>query len=171
MENAAIDLLGQIEDKLYTKNIQKFENEHLKGMPDIIPPDEVIDIKLPWDVNSMPYFDELNTLYWWQMQAYMDLTGKDAARVVYLLVNAPEYLIESEIKRAQWNGLPTDEIRQNLTFEDMPMDMRIVQYRVLRDDEAIAAIKQRVEDIRVYIDGLKKELTVGGVRIAKSPFK
>ena len=171
MENAAIDLLGEIDNKFYTKNLKRFENHHLKGVPDIIATDEIIDIKLPWDVNSMPYFEELNSLYWWQMQAYMNLTDKPSARVVYMLVDAPEHLIQSEIKRAEWNGLPTNEIRKNLTFEDLPIDMRVVQYRVHRDDDAIESIKRRVEDIRVYIEGLKQELTTGGIRIAKSPVK
>ena len=80
------------------KNEKYFESDLFCGTPDLILEDEVLDIKCSWDAFSFPLLeDELpNKDYYYQMQVYMNLTGKKKSRVVYVLLNTPENISQYE---------------------------------------------------------------------------
>ena len=119
------------------KNEQKFENDFITGEPDLILDDCIIDIKNSWDCFTFPLFEtELpNDDYYWQMQCYMDLTGKRKAKVAYILLTTPETYQNME-----------------MTYDHVPTEQRIKVFEIDYDPEAIEKIKKRVEEIRNYIE-------------------
>ena len=60
------------------KNETTFENEYLIGTPDVIGPDNVIDVKTPWSSKTFPWFKKTlpTNSYEWQLQGYFMLTTK-----------------------------------------------------------------------------------------------
>jgi len=86
----------------------------------------------------------------------MDLTGKDSAKLVYVLVNTPEKLIEDAKKKAYWRlgviDTETDlafldackEIEMNSIFDDIPREKRYIEFEIARDQEAIDSVKRIV---------------------------
>ena len=119
------------------KNEQKFENDFITGEPDLILDDCIIDIKNSWDCFTFPLFEtELpNDDYYWQMQCYMELTGKRKSKVVYVLLTTPETYQNME-----------------MVYDHVPTEQRIKVFEIDYDPEAIEKIKKRVEEIRTYIE-------------------
>lgn len=124
------------------KNEKYFENDFFTGTPDLILSDEVIDIKCSWDAFSFPLFEtELPTKdYYYQLQVYMHLTGKRKSRVVYVLLNTPEEISPYEQKH---------------DYSYVDKKYRIKTFEVDYDESIIEELKQRVVDIRAYIEKIK----------------
>jgi hypothetical protein len=151
------------------KNEEYFENDFIKGTPDMIPPspsDEVLDVKNSWDCFTFPLFDtELkNADYWWQGQGYMALTGRSKYKVVYVLSNTPEYLIQKEADfycRSKGYQKTDDEVmerfKSNMTYDDIDDSLRIKVFEFERDDKAIKNIEKRVVIVRNYIKEFLKQ--------------
>ncbi len=120
------------------KNEQHFEDEYFTGSPDLILEDEILDIKLPWDAFTFPLFEsELPTKdYYYQLQVYMHLTGKKKGRVVYVLLNTPEYINKY--------GMLYD-------YEKADKKYRIKTFDVEYDQSVIDDLKSRVDNIREYL--------------------
>jgi len=164
MEDEAIDLLSVYDFASYTKNQQSFENDFMTGTPDIISPaGVVIDIKTSWDCFTFPLFDaEIPTKdYYYQLQGYMALTGLKAACLAYCLVDTPVHIIESESKRLVYNeGYDFDEAVEILTekmrYTGIDLKLRVKTFNVEYDQTTIDAIYQRVQEVREYINTLKR---------------
>lgn len=180
VEEDSITLLSVADGVVYLKNEHHYSDSHITGTPDIVTDNEVIDIKSSWDIftfHKSKFDRKLDNGYWWQVQGYMALTGKESARVVFCLVDTPEWLINEEKRRyAYRNGdsiditAGLDEIGRNMTFSDIPPNERIATFYATADTESIAAIRQRVEQCREYLNTLaateakdkrKGELTTG----------
>ena len=143
MEDEAIDKAIEWLDLPFAlKNEESFYNDFFTGTPDLILSDEVIDIKCSWDAFSFPLFEtELPTKdYYYQLQVYMALTGKRKSRVVYVLLNTPEEISPYEQKH---------------DYSNIDTKYRIKAFEVDYDESVIEEIKQRVVDIRDYIEKIK----------------
>jgi hypothetical protein len=146
---------------LLKKNDEHHENEHMTGTPDLLPLDEVFDVKSSWDLFTFPFFDTecTNKMYWWQLQGYMHLTGREKASICYCLTDTPEALIFDECRRISYERglggeIPDDleaEVRKNHIFDDIPLEDRIRIFQVKRDDSAIAQIREKVEECRNFL--------------------
>ncbi len=162
MEDESIDFIGAMlgVDGLI-KNEEYFENEFLTGTPDVLPPNIVIDAKNSWDCFTFPYFDTEvpKKDYYWQLQGYMALTGRSAAKLIYVLSDTPMHLIENECKSYCYhNGASFDDEIQSfidkMTYSDvMPQD-KIRIFDIERSDEDIQRIYDRVALCRVLITNL-----------------
>lgn len=168
VENQSIDLFSRVTGtKGACKNEQRFENEWCTGEPDILlmTSDKVVDIKSSWDIFSFPMLKEEqdNKTYWWQLQGYMFLCGKERAELAYCLVDTPEYLIESEFNRQKWAVLEEEheafkaELRKNMTFSDIDDALKVKIFKVERDNNAIERMKKRVMACREYLEQLHQE--------------
>lgn len=159
-EELSIALMSIIDDCVYTKNDEFFENEWLTGTPDIITDNEVIDIKTSWSIQTFPFGEtDYDKAYMYQLMGYMDLTGKNVARLAYCLINTPEHLIQDEIRRFCWNNNILDcpaeleaEIRSNFVYDKIPVEQRVKIFEIRRDDSIISEIHQKVELCRNYIN-------------------
>jgi hypothetical protein len=161
-EGAAIRFLSDAHNDVYFKNETYYYNDYIKGTPDIITEDTVLDIKCSWDCFTFPlYVDELDKTYWWQMQGYMWLTGLKMAKVCYCLMDATEEQIEiaaSQYCKAndcEYTEEVEDKVRAYFTYEGLDIKLRLKEYEVEYDQEAIDSIEQRVKDCRTYLEGLE----------------
>jgi len=140
LEDEAIDKAIELLDLPFTlKNEQHFENEYFTGTPDLIINDTVYDIKCSWDCFTFPLFDnEIPTKsYYYQLQIYMHLLGLKKAKLVYVLLNTPENL-------ASWEQ-PKD-------YSKLDKKYRIKTFDIDYSEEVIQDLKQRVENIREFIN-------------------
>lgn len=120
------------------KNERHFESDFLTGTPDIILHDCIRDTKCSWDCFTFPLFDsEVDKNYYWQMQGYMALTGRNVAYVDYVLLDTPE---ELDMNAA--------------SYSDIDLKYRIKTFEIKRDNNAILSIYERVKECRNYINQL-----------------
>jgi hypothetical protein len=149
------------------KNERFFEDEHFTGTPDLILPNEVVDIKSPWSIDTFPYFDATipEPAYFAQLQVYMALTGKEKASLVYCLVDAPDFLIEREAaQQAREQGLEDvpielfEKVARKMTFADIEPRKRVKVYSFDRDDNMIALYRDRVEAAREFVPSLISQI-------------
>lgn len=169
-EQDSIDLYCQLRGVQLLKNEDRIENDYLSGHPDLYLGEDItnaeyiIDIKTPYDIETYMknLGKDLNPAYWWQIQGYLALTGAKIGEVAYCLTNTPEYVLNYE-KQKLFNRLevPTDdnplykekekELINNMTFDDVPLEDRVIRYIVERDDAAIDKIYRKVEKCREYL--------------------
>jgi hypothetical protein len=169
VEQDSIDLLSMYLKIPFSKNDQRFTNDYITGFPDIIDNDRIIDIKSSYDlwtfIGNIP--DKLDSLYHWQMQSYMWLTGAKSAVIAYCLVNTPESIIEQEkyymLKKMD---VATEEnpeyvkeamkIEFNMSFDDISIDERVLMFNVSRNEDDILRIQQKVEKAREFLRELEE---------------
>jgi len=169
VEDESIMMLSRIDSQTYTKNSERLTNSYLTGEPDIIVSDngvasKIIDIKSSYDFATLlsNYGSSLNPLYRDQVHGYMALTGATEAEVCYCLVNMPQEFIESEKKRIFYAINPVTEedpfykksierIEWNMTFDEIPINERVLRFGIQRDEEYIQKIYRRIEECRSWL--------------------
>lgn len=147
---------------MVAKNEQHFENSFMTGTPDLILANEVPDIKNSFSPFTFPLLDaELDKAYWWQLQTYMALTGKEKGSIIYCLMDTPDSIVEAEARMQMYQrgmtDLPLelfDEVKASMTYSNLPDQLRIKRFDVVRDDKAIKQIEQRVTACNDYIASL-----------------
>ncbi len=174
-EEDSITLYSMVTKQFYLKNKEQISNDWFIGTPDLFTgrsikdADLVIDLKTSWDIFT--FFQTLTKpikkAYFWQLQAYMDLTGAKEAKLVYCLVNTPYHLIEDEKKKVLWKlGVIDQEhderylkacemIDRNCIFDDIPEEKRYIEFTIDRDNEAIEKAKVRVAECREFLNQMK----------------
>ena len=166
VEEQSITLFSKVTDTFFVKNKKHFENEYLTGTPDMVK-DKVPDIKSSWNLDTFPMFDtELkNDLYYWQVMAYMELTGIHKGEIAYCLVDTPMHLIQDEIRKQSWlNGyidVPAEfesEIIDSMTFTDIPEIYRVKIFEVVYDKKAVNQMYAMIDLARKYLQGLEIKL-------------
>jgi len=164
MEDNNIDFAAeQLGYGMLVKNEQSFENDFMTGTPDVIIPSSIIEIKSSWDCFTFPLFDNTieNKAYYWQVQAYMALTGKETAQLVYVLSDTPQHIIQKE---AYWyckqNGFEDLDLEvyndfvRKMTYSEIEPKYKIKTFLVERNDADIKLIENRVIECRNYIKNL-----------------
>lgn len=170
VEDKSIELVEDVYNFAFmSKNTDRFNNEYITGEPDVITTDLIIDVKSSWDGTTFPWFDEKlsNKDYYWQMQGYMMLTGKQNALLAYCLVDTPEDIVLDEIRREAWKRFeiePSDqteeEVRARHNFSHIPKKLRVKAFEISYNDQDIERLKSRIDDCRMYMAGLVEILTV-----------
>ena len=168
-EQDSIDLLSMYLKLPFSKNEERFKNDFITGLPDIINGDTIIDIKSSYDLwtflGNIP--DKLDNLYYWQMQSYMWLTGTRNATIAYCLVNTPEGIIQQEkynlLKKMDVISEESPEfikeamkIEFNMTFDDISINERILTFNVNRSEDDILRIEHKVLKARTFLQELEQ---------------
>ena len=168
-EQDSIDLLSMYLKLPFSKNEERFKNDFITGLPDIINGDTIIDIKSSYDLwtflGNIP--DKLDNLYYWQMQSYMWLTGTIKATIAYCLVNTPESIIQQEkyylLKKMDVISEESPEfikeamkIEFNMTFDDILINERILTFNVNRSEDDILRIENKVLKARTFLQELEQ---------------
>jgi hypothetical protein len=163
VEKHSIDLYSDYKKEFFLKNDQWFSNDFISGTPDIIKSDKVIDIKSAWDVFTFnKNKDNLNKNYKYQVLSYCALTGKDKGTLAYCLTNTPDPLIQDEKRKQLWKMAKisdTDpdyleacaEIDKLCLYDDIPLEERVHEIEIERDEKEIEKIYTRVEECRTYM--------------------
>jgi hypothetical protein len=143
------------------KNEQFFEDEYFTGTPDIITDDFVLDVKNSWDWTTFPLnSSEIpNKDYIYQLQIYMHLTGKKKAKLIYILSDTPENLIEKEAwykcKELGMEELDYDiyeNCRKNMTYSDVPAHLKFRVFDLNYEPVIIETLQNRVIECRKYLE-------------------
>jgi hypothetical protein len=160
VEDEGILMCESLFDGLFLeKNEQKFTNDYLTGVPDVITDDFILDVKSSYTAHTFPFFDKdlPNKDYFYQLQGYMELTGKTDAYVVYCLINTPEEIIQDEIRRESWKRKEIsiseeaeEHVRSIHTFDHIPKERRLKAFHVQKDEAVIEQIYERINLCREY---------------------
>lgn len=175
VEEDSITLFSRIKKDFYKKNESHLKNSWIKGTPDLYVGESIdqathiIDIKSSWDIYTFMRVitKEINKLYYWQLQGYMDLTGATSATLAYCLVDTPQQLIEDEKRRLMWKmGVATnenplyleacEELERSMTFGDIDMGERMIELKIERNDADIMRMHSRVEECRKWLNEFEK---------------
>lgn len=141
------------------KNEEHFQNDYITGTPDVNTNEVLLDIKTSFDGTTFPFFeDEIpNKDYYYQLQGYMWLTGKEESLLVYCLTNTPIEIVEDEIRRVHWKEHAieeSEEIRHYVeakhNFDHIPLEKRVKVFKIQKDEAVIEAIKEKIELAREY---------------------
>ncbi len=126
------------------KNETPYEDEYFTGTPDIITDEIVVDTKVSWDFETFPLFEEEipESDYYYQLQVYMHLTGRRKAKLVYVLLNTPEYFTFEQI----------------FDYDPLDVSLRCKAYDVDYDPEVIAMLTAKVINAREYVEQLLKSI-------------
>lgn len=141
LEDSAIEKVTEWLDMPFMiKNESGFENDYFTGTPDLFCNDTVIDIKVSWDCFTFPLFDtEIPTKdYFYQLQVYMHLTGKTKAKLIYVLLNTPEFMTYEAV----YDYSETDTKYKTKVFE--------IEY----DYSVIEMLQNKVIESRKYINSI-----------------
>lgn len=155
--------------KFMRKNEERISNDFISGTPDLWEGESiqnatlVIDVKSSWDsITFRKSSRSITKNYFYQLQGYMALTGAKESILAYCLIDTPEALIQDEIKKAQWKIGAIDDstpefqeleakIRKNMTFSNRPLEKRVHEFVIKRDDEVIKNIYTRVSMCRNWL--------------------
>lgn len=131
------------------KNEIFYSNDFTEGTPDVLVGDDlVVDIKSPWSLDTFSRYRDYVTTekypvpkadYFWQLQAYMWVTGRSKAELAYVLMNTPKHLMAYHDIWEDYEG----------TIE---LEKRVKTFAFDRSNSHIARIKQRVIECREYLD-------------------
>lgn len=177
VEEDSITLYSRVKKTFFKKNEKHLSNEFIKGTPDLFTgleieaADMIIDVKSSWDIFTFfrTHTKDVNSLYWWQLQGYMALTGASSARLAYCLINTPEMLINDEKRKLMYKmGCATeesaeflkacDELELAMTYNDIPLKERLIEFEIPRDQESINLLYDRVKRAREFLKALDTEL-------------
>jgi len=165
MEDNSIDFLSEyLKLGFVIKNEKYFENDFITGTPDLILANCVIDVKNSWDCFTFPLFDTdlPNVAYYYQLQCYMDLTGLKKAKLIYVLSNTPDNLIDKEAY--YWcknNGIDEvdndiiTEFYDKMTYNNIPDKHKIKVFEIEHNQDVIDKIYNQVLKCRNYINTIK----------------
>lgn len=146
-------------------------NEFLKGIMDaytgrsINKAKHVVDIKTA--ANYETFLDMLDitqekTKYYWQVMGYLSITGAKSGSIIHTCVSYHPDIITQEINkyllRIRGLNIPKEKvdyriekIRNNLTFDNIPKNERIIKITIDRNDDDIQLIHDKVIVFRKFL--------------------
>ena len=147
-----------------------YENDFITGHTDVSTDSVLADIKVSFSGTSFPFFMELEDIpkdYYYQLQGYMWLTGKQVSTLAYCLINTPEKQVLDEIRAEYWKQGVIDEdleveefIRSKHNFDRFSKTQRVKAFLVERNDSVIEKIQERVIECTQYYNSLFKKFNV-----------
>ena len=158
VEDDAIALVEKVNDwDFLYKNEEHFSNDYVTGTPDVLTEDVLLDVKSSWNVDTFPMFDKelKNKDYYYQLQAYMWLTNKTESYLCYCLVDTPKFIIKAEVRKLhkpRYSDIKAIILKHK--FNADTEKYRVKSFQVVRDDDVIEQIKERIEVCREYYNNL-----------------
>lgn len=178
VEEDSITLYSRLKKKFFLKNEDHLSNEFIKGTPDLFDGKDIhsaeiiIDVKSSWDIFTFfrTHTKDINSQYYWQLQAYMALTGATSAKLAYCLINTPEMLINDEKRKLMYKmGCATEEsadfleacieLEKSMIYDDIPLEERLIEFTIERNDSDIEKLYSRVRKAREYLNELEARLS------------
>lgn len=142
VEAESIALLTRVRGLSLEKNTERRRNEWITGECDLFDASvrKGYDLKSSWSAKTFPGWlpDCEDSIYEWQMRAYMWLWDAAEWEVVYALVDTPERLIGYEPMQMH-------------IVSHIPEHMRLTGWVVERDAAKEALMRERVEAAREYM--------------------
>lgn len=165
-EEESFNLIQNKLGGLVIKNTQTFENNFIRGTPDLILNDCIVDAKSSWNIHTFLSADGTDKNYIIQGNMYMDLKDKQFFKLAYCLNNAPEHLIVNEKQREMYKrglvGLEGSKefddmenfIDKNMKFDDIDKNKRIKIFDFEKDEDLINKVYEKIVIAREYLNNL-----------------
>jgi hypothetical protein len=168
-EVPSMDLIQQVLGGPFrTKNLKHYSNEYLTGTPDIVLEDSGIveDVKNSWNLRTFFQADGTNKDYYWQGQTYMELTGTQFFRLIYVLNPIPEELMVDEERKLYYQFGQDDQnedykaaLKQLLHNNDLiyalEPQQRVKIFTFERNDDDIKKLYEQANAAREYYKTLE----------------
>ena len=124
--------LGMLE-----KNLVHFNDEHFQGTPDCYTSDLVIDTKCSWSAETFldAVTSPINKDYEAQLQVYMHLLGLKKAKLVYVLLDTPDFV----------------NYGNEVTYSHLPIEQRFFAFDLEYDPKMIEAMQEKVTNARTFL--------------------
>jgi len=178
-EYRSLELVANFTGERFKVNKDLISNQHIKGKIDaytgksIKNATKVVEIKTASSMSTLISLinqEELKTKYYWQLMGYLLLTKAEIAEIYHVLVTYDSNIINESVNRylskVRGMGLPKQDIdkeieniRFNLTFDEIPVTQRIVKFSVTRNEADINRIKTKVLSARKYLVEFDKAYT------------
>ena len=183
-ETQSMSLVQRVRKEYMQKNELTFDNHPLmRGTPDYIRDDKIIDIKTSWTRKSFPLMDsKIKSVYYWQLMSYMIMVGVDFSELIYVLVDTPIKLIEDEIRRLSWqlgytspDSIPKEVIVETVTnhlYTEEGLHDFCHQSSFIEIDWFVGKFKEipeanRIRVFEVHRTDEKQEFLEEGLQVAK----
>jgi len=142
------------------KNETQLENEYFTGEYDTETDEVMIDVKIPFDCFTFPYFEtEPDKNYYGQLQIYQELRKKKKGSLFYCLENGSEKQINDlSWQIARENGKDEPDIEEwdlaesELSYDGLPETLRKKVYEFDYDEAYIKRAEKMVVACRKYIE-------------------
>lgn len=142
------------------KNEGQLENEYFTGEFDTETDEIIIDVKIPFDCFTFPYFETVPDKYYFgQLQVYMNLRTKSKSSLFYCLENGSEKQINDLAWQiARENGKDEPDIEEwdlaesELSYDGLPESLRKKVYEFDYDPAYIERAEKYVIACRKYIE-------------------
>lgn len=151
-EDSAILMLNNVlfPNEFLVKNTIRYENTMLTGMPDVVVADTVIDVKCSYDIFTFADA-EISKMYYYQLQAYMNLVGVKKALLVFCLTNSPENILQLELEQNAENAEMVYKLHH---YDDIPAKNRVKTFEVHYDQKFEEELEFRVTEARKILNTL-----------------
>lgn len=171
-EPESIFMISKHNGQLYEKNEQRFTNGWITGLPDVITPDCIIDVKTCADIWTFhdKVGETVSDNYYAQIQAYMWLTERPKGQIAFCLTDAtPQMVMDEQLYAFRKGDYVTElspeyvqkcqEIEKAMTYEDIPLPEKIWVENIDRNEEFIEKIPQKVEKARQFLQDYDQKFT------------
>ena len=174
-EGNSLKMLSEFDNIDYKTHKETISNRYIKGIIDgyigksIKKCDKIIEVKTCNSLQSLlnNTQESVKAQYYWQIMGYMFITGATEGEICHCLVSYPKELIQSAKDRYLYKIRPLSlsseyiseqlyKIENDMTFDEIPVNERIVRTTVRRNDEHIAMIKQKVKYCREWLNNFDK---------------
>jgi len=172
MEDKAISVISELDNKFYVKNTERKSDGVFTGEVDIDNEldDEIHDTKCSENIRTFMKA-KMTKLYAVQGQVYLHLWNRSTFKLRYVLVNAPEHQIQSEIYRQLMNAHETDDsdegkkiisqVKRNMMYDHLPIEDRVKTFVVKRDESVISELLEVIPHCIEYYKTLTINDTFG----------
>ena len=171
-EDKSLALISELDGITYKKHKSLIKNRYLKGILDcylgksLKKIEKVTDIKTAASMQSLLSLikdEETTSKYYWQIMGYLAITGANEGEICHCLVSYSDRIINDEInkflhrtKNLGFDGEYIDaqihRIKFNMTFDEIPIEQRVVRFNVQRDEDAIKNIYEKVKFCRKWLN-------------------
>jgi hypothetical protein len=166
-EDWAVKMLSEFRNKEYFRDKKRLRDTHLIGSVDVLDSKSILTASRIVEIKTKETIGEFNKRigvpledsHFLQMQGYINLANKEIGEVVYCLVPPSEDKIQEQKElfyELKNNNKKWESVESNIRFLDIPLNEKIISYKVERDKNVIDEIYQRVEVCRNWIVDFEK---------------
>jgi hypothetical protein len=164
VEEQGITIISKALRKYITKNEERKDNGWINGICDMYFQYEgewiIADNKSSWDIFTFDanMFEEIKKDYKMQLQGYMWLWGPKKSLLINTLINTPQWLIDKEIKRLEYNVSPDafeeekEKLIKRMIYDDIPFIERFIMREEYANMSFPERIKERIIKCREYLN-------------------
>jgi hypothetical protein len=175
-ENKSLNMVSELDGVKYRIHKGLVKDKFLKGILDafsgnsIKKAKKVMEIKTCQNMQSLVSLikdEEVRSNYYWQLMGYLAMTGADEGEICHCVVTYPERIINDEIQRflhkvkpfgfdGEYIDREIERIRFNLSFDEIPIEQRVVRFSVSRNDDDVKNIREKVKTCRKWLNSFDK---------------